>query len=166
MLPSIFGENLLDDLWRNDLDRDWFNMDRELYGKHAKNLMKTDVREAENGYEMAIELPGFKKEDIKVDLKDGYLTVTAQKSLDKEEHKGKRILRQERYSGSCSRTFYIGDVKAEDVKGKYDAGVLTGRFLSSNFLSAAFSLSKKRKAAQKEKLKTSKRAVRKAWPSS
>ena len=64
MLPSIFGENLLDDLWRNDLDRDWFNMDRELYGKHAKNLMKTDVREAENGYEMAIELPGFKKEDI------------------------------------------------------------------------------------------------------
>ena len=72
MLPSIFGENLLDDLWQNDFDRDWFNMDRELYGKHARNLMKTDVREAENGYEMAIELPGFKKEDIKVDLKDGY----------------------------------------------------------------------------------------------
>ena len=125
MLPSIFGENLLDDLWRTDLDRDWFNMDRELYGKHAKNLMKTDVRESENGYEMAIELPGFQKEDIKVDLKDGYLTVTAQKNLNKEEHKDKKILRQERYSGSCSRTFYIGDVKAEDVKGKYDAGVLT-----------------------------------------
>ena len=113
MLPSIFGENLLDDLWRNDFDRDWFNMDRELYGKHAKNLMKTDVRESEAGYEMAIELPGFQKEDIKVDLKDGYLTVTAQKSLDKE---------------SCSRTFYIGDVKAEDVKGKYDAGILTLEF--------------------------------------
>ena len=124
MLPSIFGENLLDDLWRTDM----FNMDRELYGKHAKNLMKTDVRECETGYEMAIELPGFNKEDIKVDLKDGYLTVTAQKSLDKEEHKGKRILRQERYSGSCSRTFYIGDVKAEDVKGKYEAGVLTLEF--------------------------------------
>ena len=117
MLPSIFGENLLDDLWRTDLDRDWFNMDRELYGKHAKNLMKTDVRESENGYE-----------NIKVDLKDGYLTVTAQKNLNKEEHKDKKILRQERYSGSCSRTFYIGDVKAEDVKGKYDAGVLTLEF--------------------------------------
>ena len=76
MLPSIFGENLLDDLWRTDFDRDWFNMDRELYGKHAKNLMKTDVRESEAGYEMAIELPGFQKEDIKVDLKDGYLTVS------------------------------------------------------------------------------------------
>ena len=63
-----------------------------------------------------------------MDLKDGYLTVTAQKSLDKEEHKGKRILRQERYSGSCTRSFYIGDVKAEDVKGKYDAGVLTLEF--------------------------------------
>ena len=65
MLPSIFGENLLDDLWRTDFDRDWFNMDRELYGKHAKNLMKTDVRESEKGYEMAIELPGVKKEDIR-----------------------------------------------------------------------------------------------------
>ena len=128
MLPSIFGENLLDDLWRTDFDRDWFNMDRELYGKHAKNLMKTDVRESEKGYEMAIELPGFKKEDISVDLKDGYLTVTAQKSLDKEEHKGKKILRQERYSGSCTRSFYIGDVQPEDVKGKYDAGVLTLEF--------------------------------------
>ena len=96
--------------------------------QYAKNLMKTDVHESEAGYEMAIELPGFKKEDIKVDLKDGYLTVSAQKSLDKEEHKGKKILRQERYSGSCSRTFYIGDVKAEDVKGKYDAGILTLEF--------------------------------------
>ena len=128
MLPSIFGENLLDDLWRNDFDRDWFNMDRELYGKHAKNLMKTDVRETAEGYEMDVELPGFKKEDIHVELKDGYLTVTAQKSLDKEEHRGKKVLRQERYSGSCTRSFYIGDVKPEDVKGKYDAGVLTLEF--------------------------------------
>ena len=128
MLPSIFGENLLDDLWNTNFDRDWFNMDRELYGKHAKNLMKTDVQESETGYEMDIELPGFNKEDIHVDLKDGYLTVSAQKSLNKEEHQGKKILRQERYSGSCSRSFYIGDVKAEDVKGKYEAGVLTLEF--------------------------------------
>ena len=128
MLPSIFGENLFDDLWNTSFDRDWFNADRELYGKHAKNLMKTDVHETQSGYEMDIELPGFRKEDIKVDLKEGYLTVSAQKSLNKEEHEGKKVLRQERYSGSCSRTFYIGDVKAEDVKGKYEAGVLTLSF--------------------------------------
>ena len=128
MLRSIFVEILLDDLWNTNFDSDWFNMDRELYGKHAKNLMKTDVQESETGYEMAIELPGFNKEDIHVDLKDGYLTVSAQKSLNKEEHQGKKILRQERYSGSCSRSFYIGDVKAEDVKGKYEAGVLTLEF--------------------------------------
>ena len=125
MLPSIFGENLLDDLWRNDFDRDWFNMDRELYGKHAKNLMKTDVRESEAGYEMAIELPGFQKEDIKVDLKDGYLTVSAQKSLNKEEHEGKKILRQERYSGTMKRSFYVGEnLTEEDVQAKYEDGVL------------------------------------------
>ena len=99
MLPSIFGENLLDDLWNTNFDRDWFNADRELYGKHAKNLMKTDVRESENGYEMAIELPGFQKEDIKVDLKDGYLTVSAQKSLNKEEHR-----RSTRARRSCARS--------------------------------------------------------------
>ena len=128
MWPSIFGENLFDDLWNTSFDRDWFNADRELYGKHAKNLMKTDVHETQSGYEMDIELPGFQKEDIKVDLKEGYLTVSAQKSLNKEEHQGKKVLRQERYSGSCSRTFYIGDVKAEDVKGKYEAGVLTLSF--------------------------------------
>ena len=117
MLPSIFGESLLDDFWGPSFDRDWMTADRALYGKHAKNLMKTDVRETADGYEMDIELPGFKKEDIQVELKEGYLTVTARKALDKEEHKGKKILRQERFTGSCTRTFYIGDVKAEDVKG-------------------------------------------------
>ena len=129
MLPSIFGENLLDDLWNTNFDRDWFNMDRELYGKHAKNLMKTDVQESETGYEMAIELPGFNKEDIHVDLKDGYLTVSAQKSLNKEEHQGKKILRQERYSGSMTRSFYVGDhVTEENVKAKFEDGVLTLEF--------------------------------------
>ena len=128
MLPSIFGETLLDDLWRTDFDRDWFHMDRALYGKHAKQLMKTDVKESENGYEMAIELPGFQKKDIQVELKDGYLTVTAQKTLDTEAHPSQKLLRQERYTGACCRSFYIGDVKAEDVKGRYDAGVLTLAF--------------------------------------
>ena len=97
-----------------------------LYGKHAKNLMKTDVRETENSYELDVDLPGFKKDEVNVDLKDGYLTISAAKGLDKdaEDKKGKYI-RQERYAGACSRSFYVGDVKAEDVKAKYESGVLT-----------------------------------------
>ena len=105
-------------------------MERAFFGSQQPAVLsfRTDVTDTGEAYKLEAELPGFKKEDIKVDLKDGYLTVTAQKNLDKEEHKGKRILRQERYSGSCTRSFYIGDVKAEDVKGKYDAGVLTLEF--------------------------------------
>lgn len=97
-----------------------------LYGKHAKNLMKTDIREKEDGYELAVDLPGFKKDEISLDLRDGYLTISAEKGLDqdKESKKG-RVLRQERYTGSCSRSFYVGDVKPEEIKAKYESGVLT-----------------------------------------
>ena len=96
-----------------------------LYGKHAKNLMKTDVRETEDTYEVDIDLPGFKKDEISVDLEDGYLTIRAAKGLDKDEKdkKGKYI-RQERYAGACSRSFYVGDVKPEDVSAKYEDGIL------------------------------------------
>ena len=127
MLPSMFGESLFDDFFDDDFMRFpvWGGRN-PLYGKHAKNLMKTDVRETENTYEVDIDLPGFKKDEIDVDLKDGYLTVSAQKGLDKdEEDKKGRVLRQERYAGACSRSFYVGDVKAEDVKAKYESGVLT-----------------------------------------
>ena len=122
MLPSIFSENLFDDFFNSAV---FPNAEHELYGKHAKNLMNTDVREVENGYEIDMNLPGFKKDEIHVDVKDGYLTVSAQKGLDKdEEDKKGRVLRQERYAGACSRSFYVGDVKAEDVKAKYENGVL------------------------------------------
>ena len=96
-----------------------------LYGKHAKNLMKTDVRETEDTYEVDIDLPGFKKDEITVDLKEGYLTIQAAKGLDKDEQdkKGKYI-RQERYAGACSRSFYVGDIKPEDVSAKYEDGIL------------------------------------------
>ena len=88
--------------------------------------MKTDVREHENGYEVDIDLPGFKKEDIKLDLNNGYLTVSAAKGLDKDEQDRKgRFIRQERWSGACSRSFYVGDVKPEDVKARYEHGVLS-----------------------------------------
>ena len=87
--------------------------------------MKTDVREHDGGYEVDIDLPGFKKDEISVDLKEGYLTIQAAKGLDKDEQdkKGKYI-RQERYAGACSRSFYVGDIKPEDVSAKYEDGIL------------------------------------------
>ena len=125
MLPSIFGENLFDDFFDDDFMRSMWSRRNPLYGKHAKNLMKTDVRETDTTYEVDIDLPGFKKDEIDVDLKDGYLTISAAKGLDKDEKdKEGRYIRQERYAGSCSRSFYVGDVKPEDVSAKYEDGIL------------------------------------------
>ena len=125
MLPSIFGENLFDDFFNNfDMFPAWSGANA-LYGKHARNMMKTDVRETENSYELDVDLPGFKKDEISMDLKDGYLTIGASKGLDKggEDKKGKYI-RQERYAGAMSRSFYVGDVEPEEVSAKYEGGVL------------------------------------------
>ena len=124
MLPSSYGENMLDDFFGTS----FFGGHDPLFGKHGRNLMKTDIRETDDakGYRFAVDLPGFEKDEIHVDVKDGYLTVSAEKGLDKdEEDKKGRILRQERYAGACSRSFYVGDVKPEDVKAKYEHGVLT-----------------------------------------
>ena len=126
MLPSIFGENLFDDLFRDDFAMfpAWSGRD-PLYGKHAKHMMKTDVRETEDTYEVDMDLPGFKKDEINVDLKNGYLTVSASKGLDKDEQdKNGKYLRQERYAGAMSRSFYVGDVAPEDVKAKFEDGIL------------------------------------------
>ena len=133
--PMIFGESLMDD-WLDDFDRDFKAMDKEfnrsfgrknpLFGRHAKNLMKTDVREHEDSYEVDIDLPGFKKDEVNIELTDGYLVIAAEKGLDKE-HKDKegKLIRQERYSGSMTRSFYVGDaVKQEDIKAKMEHGVL------------------------------------------
>ena len=102
--------------------------ERELYGKNARNIMKTDVHELENSYEMNVDLPGFKKEDIHVELKEGYLTLRAEKNLEKEEKKEKKVIRSERYAGSMSRSFYVGDIEPESIKCKYEDGVLTLEF--------------------------------------
>ena len=125
MLPSIFGENLFDHFFNGfDMAPMW-NGRNPLYGKRAKNLMKTDVRETENSYELDVDLPGFKKDEVKVALQDGYLTISAAKGLDKDEEDQKgRYIRQERYAGACSRSFYVGDVKPEEVAAKYAHGVL------------------------------------------
>ena len=127
MMPSILGENLFDD-FMNDFpfEKHFFGERNPLYGKHAKNIMKTDVRETDNSYELDIDLPGFKKEDINVQLDNGYLTIAASKSLEKEdEHEKSHYIRQERYSGSMSRSFYVGnDVKQEEIHAKYEDGIL------------------------------------------
>lgn len=127
MLPTIFGENLFDDFFDDfdAFDKRFFGKHNPLYGKHAKNLMKTDVKEKKNEYVVSIDLPGFKKDEINVDLRDGYLTVSASKGMDKEEkNEDARYIRQERYSGACSRSFFVGEVKPADIKCKYEFGVL------------------------------------------
>ena len=126
MLPMMFSENLFDNLFNDAFGRNMWNVDKELYGKNAARVMKTDVHETGDSYELAIDLPGFKKEEIGIELKDGYLTVTASKGLEKEEEdkKTRRVIRQERFAGTSQRTFYVGDVKPEEVKCRYDSGVL------------------------------------------
>lgn len=125
MLPSIFGENLFDDFFGDPFGMMPRGRD-PLYGKHAKNLMRTDVRETEDTYELDVDLPGFKKDEVTLELKDGVLTIQAVKGLDKDEtdKKGKYI-RQERYAGACSRSFYVGEhVEPEDIRAKFENGIL------------------------------------------
>ena len=126
LAPSIFGENLFDDWFDFPGFRGLGRVENKLYGDRAGRLMKTDVHEKDGQYDMDSDLPGFKKEDIKVELHDGYLQVSAVKGLNEEEkdEKGK-LIRQERYSGSMQRSFYVGEsIKQEDVKAKFEQGVL------------------------------------------
>lgn len=133
MTPSIFGENLFDDFFDDFFDfpsfddKDMRKAERKLYGRHAANMMKTDVQEHEDHYEVDIDLPGFKKEELSLELKDGNLIISAAKGLDKDETEKKtgKFVRRERYAGSMSRSFYVGeDVKKEDIHAKYESGVL------------------------------------------
>ncbi len=127
MMPSLFTENLFDDFF-DEMDKDFFGKKNPLYGKHGRNMMKTDVRETDNTYEVDIDLPGFKKEDININYENGYLTISTSKGLDKDEKDEKdeqgHYIRQERYVGNMSRSFYLGDIPKEDIKAKYEGGVL------------------------------------------
>lgn len=127
MMPAIFGENLFDEFFHDDFPMFPVMGARDpLYGKHAKNLMKTDVRETDSTYELDIDLPGFKKDEITVDLRNGYLSISAAKGLDRDQkdREGKYI-RQERYAGACSRSFYVGEnVDPRDVTAKFEDGIL------------------------------------------
>ncbi len=133
MTPSILRENLFDDFFDDVFDFPAWNekemrkAEKKLYGRRAAKMMKTDVREHDDHYEVDIDLPGFKKDDLSIELKDGYLTVSAAKGLGKDETEKKtgKFIRRERYVGSMSRSFYVGeDVRQEDVRAKYKNGVL------------------------------------------
>ncbi|WP_026509754.1 Hsp20/alpha crystallin family protein [Butyrivibrio sp. LC3010] len=127
LMPSIFDEKLFDNWFDFPMFGDYDNTERKLYGRHADRLMKTDVHENDDHYEVDIDLPGFKKEEISLELDNGYLTVSAAKGLDKDEtdHRGK-LIRQERYSGSMQRSFYVGEnLTEEDIKATFRHGVLS-----------------------------------------
>ena len=129
LTPSIFEENFIDDLFGfpymkefDDMNR---GMERKLYGRKASRMMKTDIREKDDNYEVSIDLPGFKKEDITVELNDGYITINASKNLDRDEGKKGKLIRQERYAGSMTRSFYVGEnVEKGDIEANYRHGVL------------------------------------------
>ena len=127
-LPTVFGENLMDVF--DDFDRSFFrgfgNIDHTLYGKHAQHMMKTDVKETDDSYEVDVDLPGFKKDEIHLELNNGYLTISTEKTLEKDnEGKKGKMLRQERYSGVMQRSFFVGEhLTEEDIKASYDSGVL------------------------------------------
>ena len=127
-LPTVFGENLMDVF--DDFDRSFFrgfgNVDHALYGKHAQHMMKTDVKETDDSYEVDIDLPGFKKDEIHLELNNGYLTISTEKSVEKDnEGKKGKMLRQERYSGVMQRSFFVGEhLTEEDIKASSDSGVL------------------------------------------
>ena len=132
LMPSIFGTDVFDDFFDNMpfyyTDRDEKNVEKKLYGRNASHVMKTDIKETDNGYELVVDLPGFKKEEVKASLENGYLTISAEKALDEDEKEKKsgRYIRRERYEGSCSRSFYVGeDVTEEDIKANFQHGILT-----------------------------------------
>ena len=124
LMPSIFGEDLFNDDFMKGFK--FPDVVMVLYGKHASNVMKTDVRETESGYEVDIDLPGFKKDEFSASLEYGYLTISASKGLDKdEEKKDGKYIRKERYAGAMSRSFFVGeDLTQEDIKAKYEDGIL------------------------------------------
>ena len=130
LMPSIFGEDMFDDFMRDFpfFDENAGNkIEKKLYGRHAKNMMKTDIKELEGGYELEMDLPGFTKDEITAELKDGYLTISASKGLDKDEQEKEtgKYIRRERYAGACQRSFYVGeDITEQDIKAEFKHGML------------------------------------------
>lgn len=126
LMPSILSDNFFDNWMDTPFEREFFGRKSPVYSGHVDQMMRTDIREADGGYELDMDLPGFKKEDIKVQLQDGYLTVSASRNTDndKKDENGKYI-RRERYAGTVSRSFYVGEYVTEsDIHAKFENGIL------------------------------------------
>lgn len=125
LMPSIFNDNVFDDFFEFPFYDD--KAEKKLYGHHAANLMKTDIQEHDDGYTLEMDLPGFKKEEVSVELNNGYITIRAAKGLDEDEKEKKtgKYIRRERYSGACERSFYVGEeVTQQDIKASFSHGIL------------------------------------------
>ena len=111
---------------RNDFDL-WDEMFRDPFftGERESKLMRTDIKEKKDKYIVDIDLPGYEKEDIKIEVDNGYLIVNAKTSHHKDEKEEGKYVRKERFVGECSRSFYVGeDVKQEDIKASFRNGTL------------------------------------------
>ena len=129
MMPSIFGNDMFGDFFTDPWfdDKEFKDMQKKLYGHRAKNVMSTDVKEVENGYELEMDLPGFKKDEIKASVENGYLTISAARGLDEDEKdkKSGKYIRRERYAGACERSFYVGEgISQDDIKASFQHGIL------------------------------------------
>ena len=131
MLPRLFGENLFDEFFDDVFPAPVFRTRNPLYGKSAAHIMKTDIREKDGSYELDIDLPGFKKDEVQLDLENGYLTISAEKGLDRGEKENGaekdegRYLRRERWAGRCSRSFFVGEgLQPSDVSASFENGIL------------------------------------------
>ncbi len=125
VFDTFFGDPWFSDPWFDD--RDIQKAEKKLYGHNDKKLMLTDIKESDKGYELEMELPGFKKEEIKASLENGYLIISAEKGLEQDEKdkEGKKYIRRERYTGSCQRAFYVGDeIEQGDIKASFKHGIL------------------------------------------
>ena len=129
LMPSIFGNDMFGDFFTDPWfdDKEFKDMQKKLYGHRAKNVMSTDVKEVENGYELEMDLPGFKKDEIKASVENGYLTISAARGLDEDEKdkKSGKYIRRERYAGACERSFYVGEgISEDDIKASFQHGIL------------------------------------------
>ena len=128
-MPSIFGNDMFGDFFTDPWfdEKEFKDMQKKLYGHRAKNVMSTDVKEVENGYELEMDLPGFKKDEIKASVENGYLTISAARGLDEDEKdkKSGKYIRRERYAGACERSFYVGEgISQDDIKASFQHGIL------------------------------------------
>ena len=127
LMPRIYNENLFDDFFGDFpfFDNGMQNVEKKLYGHNASRMMSTDIKQKDDGYELEMDLPGFKKEDIRISLEDGYLTISAAKGLDENSEEKTHYIRRERYVGTCSRSFYVGQTITQDqIRAEFHHGIL------------------------------------------